>query len=278
LRGFGHISIIGLLSATVAMAADKSAYTLFDPTPPALLREMTTDRPDLTESAHTVDAGHWQLESSLLEYTYDEAGDATFTEWNVFPSNLKLGLTNSTDLQLVFEPHVWQRTRSAGHTDSADGFGATQLRFKWNLWGNDEGDTALAVMPFVQFPTARESIGGVDHVEGGLIVPLELSLPQEWSLTTMAEVDLVRDADDAGYGVALVHTASLSHAIAGPFDGYVEYAGVTSRDLGAGYVAVAGGGLAYAVSRDVRLDSGVYFGLSDAADDFRTFVGLSIRM
>ena len=60
-----------LVAATVAQGADKSAYTLFHPTPTAELRELSTDRPDQTESAHTVDAGHWQIESDLVNYTSD---------------------------------------------------------------------------------------------------------------------------------------------------------------------------------------------------------------
>jgi hypothetical protein len=40
--------------------ADKSAFSLFNPTPRELMREMSTDRPDTTESPYTVDAGHFQ--------------------------------------------------------------------------------------------------------------------------------------------------------------------------------------------------------------------------
>jgi len=48
---------------------DKSQFHLFHPTPDALMREMATDRPDKTESAYTVDAGHFQVEMDLLSYT-----------------------------------------------------------------------------------------------------------------------------------------------------------------------------------------------------------------
>jgi hypothetical protein len=35
---------------------DKSQFHLFNPTPKALMRELSTDRPDQTESPYTVDA------------------------------------------------------------------------------------------------------------------------------------------------------------------------------------------------------------------------------
>src|SRR4051812_24541556 len=49
----------------------KEGYTVFNSTPEALLRGLNTDRPDVTESPFTVDAGHFQTELSFVEYTYD---------------------------------------------------------------------------------------------------------------------------------------------------------------------------------------------------------------
>ncbi|MEE9212565.1 MAG: hypothetical protein V3U29_07920, partial [Phycisphaeraceae bacterium] len=38
-------------------AADKNGYHLFNPTPRHLMRDLSADRPDVTESPITVDAG-----------------------------------------------------------------------------------------------------------------------------------------------------------------------------------------------------------------------------
>src|SRR6185295_7327560 len=84
---------------------DKSSYNLFHPTPRSLLRELTTDRPDKTESPYTVDAGHFQLEMDLVAYTYDRytdpAGGPRTESWAIAPFNIKAGLLNNVDLQLV---------------------------------------------------------------------------------------------------------------------------------------------------------------------------------
>src|SRR5512140_1526866 len=48
---------------------DKSGYNLFHPTPHDLMRELTPDRPDKTESPYTVDAGHLQLEMDAATFT-----------------------------------------------------------------------------------------------------------------------------------------------------------------------------------------------------------------
>src|SRR2546423_6881645 len=55
---------------------DKSRYTLFNPTPRSLMRELSADRPDITETPYTVDAGHFQLEMDILRYSYDRYSSA----------------------------------------------------------------------------------------------------------------------------------------------------------------------------------------------------------
>jgi hypothetical protein len=274
IKGVAAAALLLAAAPSASRAQDKSQYTLFNPTPRALMREMSTDRPDTTESPYTVDAGHTQVELSFFDYTRDDSDGGDFEALSLVPMNLKVGLLNNADLQLVFEPYVREEIDD---DDEVDGFGATQLRLKVNLWGNDDGDTALAIMPFVQFPTADEEFGATDHVEGGLIVPFAMSLPREWNLGLMVEIDAVRDDADDGYAPQFVHTATVGHDIAGELAGYVEYVGVASHDLGLGYIAVLGGGLTYGLSDDVQLDTGVNVGLSDDADDFNAFVGMSVR-
>src|SRR4026208_1539423 len=98
--------IMGMVSAD-ALAEDKSQYHLFNPTPRNLMREMSTDRPDKTESAYTVDAGHFQLEMDVLSYSWDRdnglPGDTRIESVAIAPMNLKVGLCNRADLQLMLE-------------------------------------------------------------------------------------------------------------------------------------------------------------------------------
>src|SRR5437667_370545 len=48
---------------------DKSVFNLFNPTPTKHLRGLDTDGPGSTESPYTVDAGHFQVEMTLVGYT-----------------------------------------------------------------------------------------------------------------------------------------------------------------------------------------------------------------
>jgi len=252
--------------------ANKGGFTLFNPTPRELMRELSADRPDTTESARTVDAGHYQLEMSLVDYTYDRSHGETSETFRVAPLNIKAGLTNNIDVQLVFDPYVNARggpTRHQGH-------GETEIRLKLNVFGNDDDGPAFGIMGFVKLPTGSGELSN-DHYEGGVMFIASLPLPDGWGLGAMLEFDYVRDAGD-GYGTAIVHTVVLGHNIVGDLEGYVEYVGVAYTGAGQTYQAVVGGGLTYGVNDKLQLDLGVNFGVSESADDFNVFIGLTYRI
>lgn len=230
------LALFGAPRAAAGQAADepppdKSSFNLLNPTPRALMREMSTDRPDTTESAYTVDAGHFQMEMSLVDFTYDRRNEdsRTLRAVAVAPMILKIGLFNNTDLQLGIDPYSREKStdRAAGTSETIEGFGDTLFRLKMNLWGNDGGPTALAIMPFIKLPTAGDDVGN-GHVEGGITAPVAIALPNDFSLGAMAELDLIRNADNDGYTADFVHTVTLGRGLIGDLDGYIEYAGLLS--------------------------------------------------
>lgn len=270
--------------------ADKSEYNLFNPTPRELMREMSTDRPDTTESPYSVDAGHFQLEMSFLSCTHDrynpEKSNTKIDTWNVTPLNLKAGLLNNVDLQLVIDPYNVNREKiredSDGDgveetvVDEQDGFGDVATRVKVNLWGNDGGPTALAVMPYVKFPTSGANLGN-NAVEGGIIIPFGFELPADWSAVAMHETDFNQDEDRGNHHAEFVNTLSVGRDIIGALAGYVEFISVVSTEAGAEWAGSIGTGLTYGITEDIQLDGGVNFGLTRAADDINLFMGISVR-
>jgi hypothetical protein len=51
---------------------DKSTDTLFNPTPIELRRPYNTDRPSKTDSPYTIDAGVFQIEMDMANWTLNE--------------------------------------------------------------------------------------------------------------------------------------------------------------------------------------------------------------
>jgi len=256
---------------------EKTGYNLFHPTPDSLLRELTTDRPDKTESPYTVDAGHYQIELDLLNYTQD-CTDQTVQTLAIAPINLKVGLFNNVDLQFIAETYTIQRT--SGHDPQAhetiSGFADVLIRCKTNFWGNDGGTTAGGMMPFLKLPTGATELGN-GAVEGGIIFPLAITLPQEWSMGLMTEADHLRNSDSSNYHQEFINSITFGHGIIGLLAGYLEFFSSISSERDVEWIGTVDFGLTYKLRSNVQLDAGVNIGVTRAADDLNSFVGLSVR-
>lgn len=244
------------------------------------MRELSTDRPDQTESPYTVDAGHWQFEFDFFNYTHDRENGVRTQTLNVAPLNAKLGLTNSADLQLIFDNYTTERVRTGGATTTTRDWGDVTIRVKQNLWGNDGGDTAFAVMPFVKIPLHLGDAGN-DLVEGGVILPLAIALPRGWNLGLMTEVDVLANDTPSPNGsnrhFEWINSITFSHDITKKLGGYVEFFSAHSYENGTEWSAQIDVGLTYSINNDTQLDVGCNFGATRNAPDVQPFLGLTLR-
>jgi len=253
-------------------AVQSAERWLLNPTPRGERRPLSADRPDATESPYTLDAGAVQLEISFVEYALDAESEGDTSTLDVAPFNLKLGLTEHADLQLLVTPY--SRLDSPG--GDTDGFGNLTLRLKQNLYGNDSGDFAIGVMPLITLPTGRGGLSS-DHVEGGVVVPAAWDLGDGWSVGGQVELGFERDDANTGYDTVLSHTAVLGIPVSDRVGAYAEYIGSYTEE-GSNYAPSLSGGMTYSLDADTQLDVGVVVGLDNGdTDDVRLFTGLTKR-
>lgn len=256
-----------------SLQAAKRTYSLFRPVPKALMRPMSTDRPDVTESAYSLDAGHFQVETDVLRYgVLRFSPDFSQDELGVNVANLKLGLTANVDLQLVVESYTIQTDRSETNTERA-GFGDLTLRLKRNLWGNDGSRSALAVMPFVKLPTGRATGNGA--WEGGVVLPYALELPHDWSFGSQMQATLIHDEDSELKCLELAPTVTVGHDLYRTLGGFVELAGRWNTRTHAQALTLDGGPI-WRVTDNLQLDLGVNYPLS-VDTETTYFLGVSFR-
>lgn len=268
------VGVIALLATDVTFA--QSEYHLFNPKPADELRPLAADRPDATESPITVDPGHVQIELSFVDYSTDNDLGEDVTTWNFADTNIKLGLTENVDLQFMFAAYTEQRSNPSGAPSrTINGFGDVTLRMKVNLWGNDGGETAFGIMPFIKIPVETELSNG--KVEGGFIAMMSWDVGETWGLGFQGEIDTVYDDADSEYDVEFLHTVVLGVDLVGPLGGYVEYVGILSTDADVRYQALASFGLTYEVNANLVFDIGTQVGLNEDANDLNIFTGMTIR-
>jgi hypothetical protein len=257
--------IVALTAAVVAAGP----YSVFNPTPDSELRELATDRPDVTESAVTVDAGHVQVEADVLAVSVAGPFDGRAARDDVsatfMAAIVKVGLLSSVDLQLVLP--ALDVSSKAGRIDySSERAG---MRVKWNLLGNDGGGFQLALMPFVSH---RFEDGAM---EGGVVAPMAVALPAGFSMGMQAQVDAVKVGKV--YDVELLWTTGLSHAL--PFNAGAYVEGVmTTRpyDVAASRGAISSG-VTWRPVGDIQLDGGVRSFVIGADPELVGFLGFTVR-
>lgn len=266
MRGLSALSPVLLLAALSGPAGAGAAGV----PPPAALRELTTDRPDATESPYTVDAGRVQLELDAASHTRDRRDGVRTTEWVLAPFNLRYGLTPWTELAVIVTPHLEVATRERnGSRASVRGFGPTVLRMKVNFFGNDGGETALGLIADVKMPTAANGLDN-DKVEGALAVPVAYGLGGGWDGAAMTAIEFVHT--DAGRRAVWVNTITFARELAPELGGFLEF---TSAAGDGTHVATFNTGLTRRLGPRVQFDCGVNVGLSRAAANLTVFAGLA---
>lgn len=261
-----------LIGAAPVYAADAQQF----PAPgPSALRDLTTDRPDTTESPFTIDAGHLQIETTLFGYSRtprDPGGDSAET-FEFATTNLRIGLTHSLELDLVAHPYG---IAASGGGARRDGIGSLDVRAKLNLWGNDGGTTAFALLPYVSIPIDRDNGVSPPDIEYGMLIPLSVDLGGRLGLGLNAGVNARRDDRTTPYRVCGIATASLAVSWTNRLGSYYEIAVEAGGDRPA--ATSLNTGVTWRARDTLQLDAGTQFGVGGDAAIFGPFIGFSLRL
>jgi len=266
-------------SAQTASPPDKSQYTLLNPVPDDQMRDFSTDRPPKANSPNTVDAGHFQYEADLANFARQVTGPVRTDTWLAPNPTFKLGLAGNVDVEVNAPTVVGVHTFDAGANLSTTtwGVGDVFVRAKVNLWGNDGGQSALALIPYVKAPTAPPGIGN-GAVEGGVIAPLSFSLPQGFTLLFNSEIDALKNAADDGRHTNFVNLVNVSRQVVKDVTLYAEFWSDYNNDPSQKVTQYSADfAVTWLARPNLQLDAGIDFGLNAATPKVQVFAGLSQR-
>jgi len=251
------------------------------PNPNVALRPFCADRPTKSNGPCTVDTGHVQVELDVFDGTTQRVGPATTNVYVYLNPTVKYGLNSSTDLELSMAPVETISFRDAGDGLRKDitGVGDLFLRVKWDVIGSDGGPVSVALAPYIKAPTARLGVGN-GAVEEGLLVPVQFTLPADWSLSLNGEIDALKDQDDTHLHANYIGIVTLSHPLTKTVTGSVElWNDVNDDRVGAVYQRSLDLALAWipAASPNLQWDLGFNIGLNRATPSAQLYFGVSQR-
>jgi hypothetical protein len=274
------IAVLALFTNLIAEAQtpsedrSKRSYNLFHPTPKDQMRDMETDRPDVTESAYSLDAGHFQVESDAFRLSRIKTNGLISTQTSFNIANLKVGLSNNVDFQLVIPFYQQEKIKFPDHrrAQSGTGFNDFTFRMKKNIWGNDGGSTVLAIMPFINIMAGKYAED--KRPEGGVVIPFAVDLKNEWSLGAQGQLSFLRN-DNHHYDGEILNSLTVGKALSQTSSSFVETHYTYNLDS-RNFELFFNGGYVYSFTENLKVDVGFNYGLSKGAAK-AIFIGYSFR-
>ena len=259
-----------ILLAAISLPSPALAQTSAEPEEEEAI---CADRPGIASSTCTVPASRVQVELAVDWSFQEEGGDRSDTLL-AGDTLVRVGVGERTELQFGWTAYGRVRDRTAGIRSSDESAGDAMVGVRHRFF--EQGDVSAAVQGRLLLPVGGSAIGAGDW-GFDLEVPVEISFGSSYLLFTPA-LGTTPDADRRGrhlsYGMAAGFGFNLSERLSTQLD-LALY-----RDddpLGASTEAVAGLGLAYAVSNNLQLDVGAIVGLNRDSADLEIYLGAASR-
>ena len=259
--------VAGLIAAAPAIAQGE----------PSKERDLCTDRPGLGTPACTVDKGRVVVEVGLADWTRDDSGGAR-TDTTLFGDALvRIGVSDSTEVQLGLTSLGYQRMRDAGGVTRATRVGDAFVGIKVNLANPDGSHFSAALLPNATLPTGRSPIGTGDW-GAGLVVPLSYEFTDTVQLQASPQINAAVDEDGNGRHASYGTTVGLGFDLSKSVSGALEYQGIRDDDpSGHTTQSLAGLSFAWQPSDNLQFDIGSNAGLNRNTPDIEVYTGISKR-
>ncbi len=267
------IIVLGVTLPLAALAADSLSpgttdYSLFNPAPKESLRPLASSAYDSVLDARTVGAGHLLVEGDLINYYYNaDSGRRLYRDEWLWEPRISVGVLN--DLDFFVRPSY--EVRHSDFVDTSSRFGAVTTGVKVNLWGNDEGTTALAFRPYLSVPTSNADVLGGGDV--ALLVRLPLGFYAKFDTEFYATENNARTLF-AGFD----NSMSINKSLCSKAGAYWYIDSVVTTDPAQQWYGYTGLGVNYNVTDNLQVFAGFGFGLTSSAFDYNPRFGLVWRL
>ncbi len=231
------------------------------------LLKVEPDRPDISDSTHTVPVRALQVE---LGFEYARSQNDITERRLAAQATLRAGLSDRLEIRLEGEPLVRLKE------DSDDiGLGDIALGVKARVFEPPEGQgwPTLGVLPFVKIPTARTPIGS-GRLDAGVRVLADQDLPWEMQLTINAGLVVV--GQPAGALLQGLASASLTREFWGRLSPFLEVFFASRDEPDEQDTVGIDAGVVYLLTRRVALDAAAEMTLNRHRPDYALRTGVSL--
>lgn len=233
----------------------------------AAARDYCPTRPSLGQSACTIEAGHYAIETALSDWERSSDSDMVLFGDTLF----RLGLTDRSELQIDWTPLGIARDRPNGRNVVRTG--DLEIGSRIALRNPDGKGLSYGLQPSVTVPVGRSPIGS-----GGwgvaMVAPVSYDLSKRINLQFSPELAWMPRDEGRGNAVAATATLGLGVLVSDACQFTTELQWQRAEGVTEHRLALA---VAWQVSDDFFVDTGGVAGLDDNTPALRLYSGVSRR-
>jgi hypothetical protein len=246
--------------------------------PTLTAQELVTDRPDQTESAVTVPAGSWQLETGWT-FTHDEEGKTRQKTFEAPGTLVRVGLSRRWELRVGWAGLASDEITTPKGTAETDGVQDGELGAKYHLWSESNSRPEAALLFGLSVPFGNRDFSS-DRFDPAIRLAFAHSLGQELALGYNLGVEWSSDQEGLDNIVAqsrFIYTLALGRSLSDRLSAFIESFGSFGGSVGGPPEHSFDGGFTWLLNPAAQLDFSGGVGISDAAPDWFIGAGISLR-
>ncbi|MBL8016577.1 MAG: transporter [Ignavibacteria bacterium] len=235
------------------------------------VEDISTDRPDQSESPYLMKKGYFQIEAGIVSENDEPEKDVKTNGLSAPTVLLRYGIAKNVELRAGIE-HQSSKITFSGSSTTTSGLGPIMAGTKISLFSEKGSMPETALLLSVSIPFKDNSAFQSDYIGTEFRFAMTHSLTKRFSLS----YNLGGEFGAGAPGATGLYTIALGAGLVNKLSGFVELYGFMPQKTSPDHRFDAG--LTYLVLRNVQVDAAFGLGISKRSPDFFVGGGVSVRL
>lgn len=233
--------------------------------------DISTDRPDQSESPYLVEKGYFQIEAGITAESDEPVNDFKINVLSAPSFLFRYGAAKNFELRARIE-NISSKTTILNTSSTENGLGPLMAGAKIGLFKEKGSAPETALLLSVTFPFKENSLFQSDYIGAEFRFAMSNSLSNRVSLS----YNIGAEFGAGSPGATGIYTAAIGASLLKQLSIFAELYGFLPQKTSPDHRFDAG--LTYLVLKNVQIDASFGFGISKKSPDFFIGGGVSVRL
>ena len=233
--------------------------------------DISTDRPDQSESPYLMDKGYFQTEVGITSENDEPVKDFKTSTLSAPSLLFRYGAAKNVELRAGIEV-LTSKTTISGNSTSQSGMSPIMAGTKIKLFTEKGSMPETALLLSITIPFKDNSAFQSDYIGTEFRFAMTNNLTKRFSLS----YNIGGEFGAGAPGATGLYTIALGASLVNKLSGFVELYGFMPQKFSPDHRFDAG--LTYLILKNVQVDAAFGFGISEKSPDFFVGGGVSLRL